>query len=280
MSDAPAPPRTAQPLILGTLAALVALFAAGVGLLFPGLYSPSTPAELLPGAASQDIMTLAVAAGALALVPRLRRGSTRGWAVWLGLMGYLVYAYALYAFERTYNPVFLCYIAVLGLSLWAILTAFAAGAPLGLAPADPKKPPPRRSTAIHLGLMIVMFAGLWLSILLPSMATRVPPDGNAIFVQDLAFVLPLLAVTARLLWLGRPMGDLLAVPVLVKMATLGLSVLLGTLIAPLYGQPLKPADVAVYAALGAVPLAILPIFLSRLRAVSGKSSTAALPLGA
>jgi hypothetical protein len=43
-----------------------------------------------------------------------------------------------------------------------------------------------------------MFAGLWLSILLPSMATRVPPDGNAIFVQDLAFVLPLLAVTARL----------------------------------------------------------------------------------
>jgi hypothetical protein len=155
---------------------------------------------------------------------------------------------------------------VLGLSLWAILTAFAAGAPLGLAPADPKKPPPRRSTAIHFGLMIVMFAGLWLSILLPSMATRVPPDGNAIFVQDLAFVLPLLAVTARLLWLGRPMGDLLAVPVLVKMATLGLSVLLGTLIAPLYGQPLKPADVAVYAALGAVPLAILPIFLSRLRA--------------
>jgi hypothetical protein len=57
------------------------------------------------------------------------------------------------------------------------------------------------------------------------------------------------------------MGDLLAVPVLVKMATLGLSVLLGTLISPLYGLPLKPFDVAVYAALGAVPLAILPLFL-------------------
>jgi hypothetical protein len=94
---------------------------------------PLHPGRLLPGAASQDIMTLAVASGALALVPRLRRGPTRGWAVWLGLMGYLVYAYALYAFERTYNPVFLCYIAVLGLSLWAILTAFAGRAPLALA---------------------------------------------------------------------------------------------------------------------------------------------------
>jgi hypothetical protein len=280
MSDAPAPPRTAQPLILGALASLVALFTAGAGLLFPGLYSPSTPANLLPGAASQDIMTLAVASGALALVPRLRRGPTRGWAVWLGLMGYLVYAYGLYAFERTYNPVFLCYIAVLGLSLWAILTAFAGRAPLALLPADAERPPPRRVTAVYLGLMVVMFAGLWLAILLPSMASRVPPDGNAIFVQDLAFVLPLLAVTARLLWLGRPMGDLLAVPVLVKMATLGLSVLLGTLMSPLYGLPLKTGDVAVYAALGAVPLALLPLFLARLRAVTGKSAAAALPLGA
>jgi hypothetical protein len=202
MSDAPAPPRTAQPLILGALAAGVALFMAGAGLLFPGLYSPSTPAKLLPGAASQDIMTLAVAVGALALVPRLRRGASRGWAVWLGLMGYLVYAYALYAFEKDLQPG----VPVLHRGAGPV----ALGDPDGLRrpraagalPADPET----RRRAGHVRstfwLMVVMFAGLWLSILLPSMAARVPPDGNAIFVQDLAFVLPLLAVTARLLWLG------------------------------------------------------------------------------
>jgi hypothetical protein len=128
--------------------------------------------------------------------------------------------------------------------------------------------------------MVVMFAGLWLSILLPSMASRVPPDGNAIFVQDLAFVLPLLAVTARLLWLGRPMGDLLAVPVLVKMATLGLSVLLGTLISPLYGLPLKPEMSPFMPRSGRCRWRSCRSSLPALARVTGKSAAAALPLGA
>jgi hypothetical protein len=170
--------------------------------------------------------------------------------VWLGLMGYLVYAYALYAFEKDLQPG----VPVLHRGAGPVALGDPDGlrrrAPLALLPADPERPPPRRARAVYLadgrdvrGPVAVdpaTFHGL----------PREPPDGNAIFVQDLAFVLPLLAVTARLLWLGRPMGDLLAVPVLVKMATLGLSVLLGTLISPLYGLPLKPFDVAFMRASG------------------------------
>jgi hypothetical protein len=270
--------RPLQPLVLGTMAAGAAIMAAVAGLAVPTLYTPSTPAELLPGAVSQDIMTLAVAVMALALLPRLRRGASRGWAVWLGLMGYLVYSYALYAFEKTMNPVYLLYVAVLSLALWAILTAFANRVPMALGPADPAHPPPRRAVAVFLLAMVGMFTLLWLSILIPASVAREPQPGTAIFVQDLAFVLPFLVVTARLLWLGRPLGDLLAIPVLVKMATLGLSVLLGTLISPLYGLPLKPFDVALYACLGAVPLIFLPLMLRRLAPRSGNPGAGALPL--
>jgi hypothetical protein len=84
---------------------------------------------------------------------------------------------------------------------------------------------------------VVLFVGLWLSILIPAMASHTPPEGSTIFVLDLAFFLPLSALEAVLL-LGRStLGDALAVPVLVKLATLGTSVLLGTLLVPLFGGP-------------------------------------------
>jgi hypothetical protein len=241
------------PLLLSSLAAGFSVLAAALGLRDVGLYSPMIPTRMIPGAVSQDILTLAVAAALALLSPALARGGTaRLWAVWLGLLGYLIYGYGLYAFETLVNPLFLLYIATFSASLWAVLVFFARADRRMLKAAAP----PRRLTATLFGFLLALFGVLWLSILIPAMQTRTPPDGATIFVFDFSFVLPALGFAAVMLWRGSPWGDLLALPLLVKAGTLGVSVLLGTLLSPLFGLPIAPGEVITYAILGLLPLAL------------------------
>lgn len=247
--------RSALPLTLSALAALLALGLSLAGLARPELYQPMTPARLMPGTLSQDIVSLAAALGLLAVSrPLSRRSAARLWLVWLGLLGYLAYAYGLYAFETVVNPLYLGYIAVFGLALWAVFVFFARADRGRVRPFGP----PRRLTAALFALLAALFLILWLSILIPAMASRTPPEGATIFVFDLAFALPALLACAVLLWRGAAWGDLLALPLLVKLATLGLSVLVGTLIGPLWGFAVVPAEVATYAVLALLPAALLP----------------------
>lgn len=246
--------RPMLPLTLSTLSGLPALGLALAGLAAPGLYQPMTPDRLMPGTLSQDLISLAAALGLLSLAgPLARGGSARLWLVWTGLLGYLAHACGLYAFESLVNPLFLGYVATFSLAVWAIFVFFARAELRAIAPVGA----PRRLTAGLFALLTLLFAGLWLATLGPAMAARVAPEGATIFVFDLALVLPALAVTATLLWRGAPWGDVLALPLLIKAATLGLSVLIGTLIAPAWGLPRVAGDVAVYAALTALPAGLV-----------------------
>jgi hypothetical protein len=255
------------PLRLSILAAAAALFTSIYSLLNRSVYSPSTPAELLPGAVSQDTVTVAAAAGVLVCVFLIRRKIEKAWLPWAGFLGYLFYAYGLYSFDRVYNELFLLYVAILGLSVYSLITFFMKADPDKIR-CNPEKEPPRRSAAILLILLAGMFLFLWLSILIPHMTERTAPDGNAIFVLDLSFFLPLLVTESILLLRRKPLGDLLAVPVLVKLGTLGISVLLGALISPFFGLELEPGSVVVYSILGLGPLFLSFPFILRLR-ISG-----------
>jgi hypothetical protein len=117
--------------------------------------------------------------------------------------------------------------------------------------------PPRRGAAILFLVLVAMFVILWLSILLPAMRSRIPPAGSTIFVLDLTFFLPLLT----LLFEKEALGDALVIPILIKVGTLGISVLLGTLIAPMFGQEIDVASVGIYALLGIGPLLFAIPFL-------------------
>ena len=151
------------------------------------------------------------------------------------------------------NPLYLGYIGAFALSVWAMFAFFARTDLTHVRPTRPL----RRLTAALFVLLSALFLLLWLSILNPAMQTRTPPQGATIFVFDLALVLPALTATAVLLWRGLPWGGVLALPLLMKAATMGLSVLIGTLIAPPWGQPVAPDEVATYAALGLLPAALL-----------------------
>lgn len=251
-------------LVFSTVAAIIALVIASYSLLNPGVYSPGTPDNLLPGAVSQDLVTVLCSLLLLLCAWLILQGRLLLWMVWLGLLGYLYYAYALYSYERVYNELFLGYLAVMGFSLYAIIGFLMQMDIYKLAVATPNNPPPRKSVAAFFALLVLMFLGLWLSILLPSMKSRIPPVGNAIFVMDLTFVLPLLVWTTTLLVNKRRLGDLLAVVLLVKAGTLGMSVLIGAAIAPLFDLPLSLQSIVVYSLLGVVPLLMIRPYLKRL----------------
>src|SRR5215208_1522571 len=77
--------------------ALLLAVAAGSGLFVEGLYRD--PPSLVAQAIGQDLVTLVVALPALVISAILAsRGSARGHLVWLGVLGYVLYTYATYAF--------------------------------------------------------------------------------------------------------------------------------------------------------------------------------------
>jgi hypothetical protein len=43
----------------------------------------------------------------------------------IGVLAYSVYAYAIYVFDIHFGPLFIVYVAVFGLSIWALIAALA-----------------------------------------------------------------------------------------------------------------------------------------------------------
>ncbi|MFN4098452.1 MAG: hypothetical protein ACK4GT_01625 [Pararhodobacter sp.] len=247
----------AAPLLLrlSDAAAVLTLAAVAAALILADPYA-AVPDHLRPGAWSQDTISAPAALALLAVNWRLRQGWVKGWLIWAGLVGYLIYAYGLYSFDRVMNPVWLIYVAVLSLSVLSALMFLRAVDP-GAVTTGPH-PPPRRTVAGLFGLLVVLFTALWLSQLLPAMAARQPLSGQTIFVLDLAFALPLTGLTAVLLWRGHPAGDLLAIPMLMKVAVLGISVFLGTFYTwALFDGPFLAFDLMLYALMGFGPAALI-----------------------
>ncbi len=247
---------------LTVVTALLAAFASLAGILRPRLYLPFTPETLLPGAMSQDIVSFLAALGLLVCLWSIRRGAQRAWLVWASLNGYLFYAYALYSFEQVYNPLYLVYIALTGLTLYSILFFFVWMDTDILMRLDASRLP-RRAIAAYLLLLVAMFVTVWLSLILPGIASQTPPEGASIFVMDLAFFLPLLVIIAVLLFRDRPLGALLTPIVLIKVGALGCSVLLGELLQPMFGHPLVWPSVGIYALMGLGSAALGLLALAR-----------------
>ena len=183
-------------------------------------------------AVGQDVANLLVIALLLASAVLVRRGSLRALHVWIGCLFYFVYAFAIYAFSVHFNTYFLAYVAVLGLSSWALLGTFA-GLRVAEA-ASPLRDHPRRDGAgILLILIGALFGALWLAELVPHTLRGTTPTGltetglwtNPVHVLDLALLLPAMIVTGVLLRRQRPWGLLFAVPLLVFAVTMGIGIL-------------------------------------------------------
>ncbi len=147
---------------------------------------------------------------------RARQGSRRAVFAWLGTVGYLLYNSVALLFATPFNRLFPLYLATLGLGL-AELIALLAGLDVQRC-AGWLAPAPARGMAVYLAVIATGNALIWLKAVVAGLTQDGPPaflDGtglttNPIYVQDLAFWLPLALLAAGWLWQGRPWGYLIA----------------------------------------------------------------------
>lgn len=231
------------------LIGLLALFAASMGLFYQ---SPGQPYEytnnrgetvMINGqglyyydtismAAQQqgnDLVTLVVGLPLLAISTWLAfRGSLRGRLLLTGTLGFFLYTYMSMSMLTAYNMLFLVYVALFSLSLYAFI--------LSMMSFDVRDLPRCFSARLPrgwiAGVMFVVGGFLllaWLGrIVPPLLQNRTPPLENTttlvIQAMDLGLIVPLAILSGILLLRRSPWGYLLASVAVLKGATLGLAV--------------------------------------------------------
>jgi hypothetical protein len=201
---------------------LAAAVAAG-GLFARGLYRDA--AFWVQQTRGTDLATLILAAPILAVSLALAaRGSSLARSVELGALLYLAYNYAIYTTSVAMNRFALLYVAVLGLSAWSAVLLLPSPA-LQAAARALGRTTLGAAVAWFLLAVAVLFGLLWLSQILASTVSGVPPSdleraglpANPVYALDLAFFLPLAATAAIAVLRGSPGLSALAVPMLVWM---------------------------------------------------------------
>jgi len=253
--------------LLWAVAGLLALAAAGTGLFRPGIYNRVVAAELIPGAYSQDLLSVAAGLALLYLSSAARPGRVRHQIVALGLLGYLFYAYGIYVIERTYNGLYLLYMAIFALSFWAMVMAGASMA--RFAPAVSLSPVLRITSASGAILQPLIFYPLWIGMLLPLMRTGEQINSlYSIFILDLCFIMPGFLILSFLTYRSHRTGLLLLPALYVLGFTLIFSLAVGELVKPLFGRDPAVPGLLQSLALSALFLLLGILHLAKLRVAS------------
>lgn len=228
---------------LSFAAAVLAAAGSLVGLLLADqIYGQETP-TLADAAAAQDTVNLALVAPVLIVLGYwASHGSLRAYLVWLGFLAFTAYNYAIYAFAVQFGPLFLLWVAVLGLSVFAL-----AGGLSNLDASAVKSRFTGRALPLTARVLIVvatLFALLWLSEIVPDLlvgdtsrsASEWNVPTNPVHVLDLAIFLPAVAASGVLLLRNHPAGYSTAPGQLVFLALTCLPILLTPVIANARGH--------------------------------------------
>jgi hypothetical protein len=200
--------------VLSLALAVVAAAASALTFLVPGiLLGPDVSNGNARGTALV-ILVLVIPALLLAIWLE-RRGSWRGVFVWLGALFYLGYNAFLFLFLTPFNSLFLLYVTFQSLALFSTLALVRAVDPGRTI--DSMRRLPVKGLAIFVWTIVVLNAVAWLQVVVPAVVAENPASfleglgvaTNALYVQDLAFWLPLMTVAAWWMWRRRPLGILL-----------------------------------------------------------------------
>jgi hypothetical protein len=98
------------------------------------------------------------------------RGSVWGQAALIGALAYLTYNATLLIYATPFNELFLAYVALLGLSLWSLVSAMLDPQPLFA----PDGRLPARGIAAFMMTVVVLNALAWLRVVVPNCVTTRP----------------------------------------------------------------------------------------------------------
>lgn len=269
---------------------LLALIAAGMGLIsqtpgepFPlttfrgeqvtinarGIYYWDTVSSTAQMQAN-DMVTLVLGLPLLAVSYWLTlRGSLRGRLLLTGTLGFILYTYVTMCFGAHYNALFLIYVTLFSLSLFAFV--------LLMMTFDIENLPTHFSSQLPrgwiAGLLFFTAAFLllaWVGRIVATFAPGAVPaleNTTSMFIQamDLGIVVPVCLLAGVLLLQSRPWGYLLASVGLMKFLTMGTAVSLMALNMARLGVPIGTAEVVVFPTLATANFVMVVLLLRNIK---------------
>ncbi len=236
-----------------SLAVFAAAAAAGTALI-PGVLRGT--AVMNGSARGTALVVLLIAVPSLAVAMWFAaRGSARAQIVWLGAVGYILYNSVLFLFMSPFNNLFLLYVAMMSLAIWSsVMVIRGVGVESFHERFSPKLPV--RAIALYLLAIATLNFLAWMQGVVPGVLSTSSPsflDGtgmttSALYVQDLAFWLPLIAVSAVWLWRRQAWGYVLVGAMLVTYEIEAI----GVAVDQWMGHAADPASTVAFAA--AVPI--------------------------
>jgi hypothetical protein len=246
--------------------AVIASAASAVGVFRPGIFRD--PAMTVGNAQGTALVILVVAIPTLIVSMLVAlRGSLRAVIVWLGALGYILYNAIVYAFSISFNGLFLVYVAMLSLALWSFVTLLmrvdANAVRARIAPTVPV-----RVLGCYLLVIALLNALAWLAQIVPAMLRNTAPANfsgtsfltNPFHVLDLAFSLPLMALTAVWLWQRHARGFVLAGIYFVMLTIEALSVATDQAFGHIHDRSASLAGAPMFAALALIGLWPLAVY--------------------
>ena len=214
-----------------------------------GLYRFDTVFAAMGNTATHAVVLAFAVPLTVIAVLRSRVGSPSRDLLLVGALGYLLYVGANYALGVAYNPMFLCYVGWLSASLFGFVTAVARADRSGLQVAIDEDRVPRRSLAIFLLASAAVTTVVWGAPLVAALRVGRTPDLLAgyttpvTYALDLAVITPSAALAGILVLRGRPLGYLIAVPLLVTIVLLLPTIALSTILQTVAGVRFTPGQV-------------------------------------
>lgn len=206
--------------VIAILAALVSF----AGLFWANLYRD--PAFFRNAFRGNDLVTLAIAVPLLLWSLRAaRRGAARAMLVWMAMLVYMLYNYAYYVFGAVFNPLFLIYVALFSLPLFALIFSLprldVAALTRHFGPATPARP-----IAGFIIFLAIVLGGVELGQVFSALLSgRAPQSPTLIYALDLSWVMPFMVLGAVWLWQRRPWGYVLGAILMIKSTAYGLALL-------------------------------------------------------
>ncbi|HMO59746.1 MAG TPA: hypothetical protein PKA05_14450 [Roseiflexaceae bacterium] len=219
---------------------------------------------------ANDLVTLVLGLPLLVISAWLTlRGSLRGRLLLTGTLGFILYTYASMCFGTHYNALFIIYVALFGLSLFAFILSMMAFDVQTL-PAHFADTLPRNWIA---GLLFVTAAFLslaWLGRIAASFtagAVTALENTTSMFIQalDLAIIMPLCVIAGVLLLRRNAWGYLLASVGLLKFLTMGSAVSLMGINMARVGAPISVVELVIFPAITLANLVMVGLLLRNIR---------------
>ncbi len=288
-------------IVLVVLIAALALVAAGVGVLWQGSGNPypfttlrgetvmihgrglyhydtvSGAAQVIAG----DVVTLFLGIPLLVVSLWLyTKRSLRGALLLAGTLGYFLYTYASIAFLAAFNALFLVYVALFSLSLFAFILSLMS-IDVAALPARFSTRLPRRGISAVLFLIGAFLLLAWLGRIVPALLSGAPPFGlesyATLVIQalDLGLIVPLALLAGVLLLKERPFGYLLTAVALLKGLTMATAVSAMAIGQVLAGVPVSLAELVIFPGLALANVVMAWVLLSNVSAERGTGAPAA-----